>query len=291
MNATPSQPKLVRTVVDLRRALGPVRAAGRKIGLVPTMGALHEGHLSLVRAAQAECGYTVVTIFVNPAQFGPSEDYQQYPRRLETDLEALGRLEVPLVFAPPEEEVYRPDHATWVEVESVARRWEGECRPGHFRGVATIVLKLFNMVGADVAYFGQKDYQQLLVIRRMVEDLNVPIQLRTCPTVREPDGLAMSSRNAYLKGDARQRALVLWKSLQLARQLVAEGGRDAVAIVERMRRMIAQTKGASIDYVTIVDPHTLEPVDRITSTALAAVAVRIDDTRLIDNCLLEPLGG
>jgi pantoate--beta-alanine ligase len=288
MSSAPSPPSIVNSVADLRQIAADVRRRGKKIGLVPTMGALHEGHLSLVRASQTECDFTVVTIFVNPTQFGPSEDYKKYPRTLEADREALAALGVSLVFAPTKEEVYRSQHATWVEVESVAKPLEGEFRPGHFRGVATIVLKLFNMAGADVAYFGQKDYQQALVIRRMVEDLNVPIRIRVCPTVREPDGLAMSSRNTYLSTDDRRRALVLWKSLCLANELVAGDQRDAATIAERMREMILSAGSAKIDYVALVDPDTMEPVGQIGSKTLAAVAVRFGDTRLIDNCLLEP---
>ena len=199
------------------------------------MGALHEGHLSLVRAARAECDYTVVSIYVNPSQFGPSEDFAKYPRTLEADLALLAGCRTDLVLAPGNEEVYRPGHATWVEVGAVAEPLEGACRPGHFRGVATIVLKLFNMVQPDVAYFGQKDFQQALVIRRMVADLDVPVVIRVCPIVREPDGLAMSSRNRYLSPAARQRALVLWKSLQLAAELVEKRRAQCAAIAARMR--------------------------------------------------------
>jgi len=288
MSTTPPRPRLVTAIGQLRETLAGVRREGKRIGLVPTMGALHEGHLSLVRASQAECDYTVVTIFVNPSQFGPNEDFGRYPRTLEADLDALGELGVPLAFAPPNDEVYPARYATWVEVGSVAEPLEGQCRPGHFRGVATIVLKLFNMVGADVAYFGQKDYQQALVIRRMVEDLNVPIKLRVCPIVREPDGLAMSSRNKYLSPQARQRALVLWKSLCLAGDLVAGGERDAAAIARKMRELILTVEDAKIDYVALSDPETLEPVTEIAGRTLAALAVRIENTRLIDNCLLEP---
>jgi pantoate--beta-alanine ligase len=252
------------------------------------MGALHEGHLSLVRASNEECDYTVVSIYVNPSQFGAGEDLDQYPRTLETDLDALADCAVPLVFAPASDKVYPPGYATWVEVGSVAEPLEGACRPGHFRGVATIVLKLFGMVQADVAYFGQKDYQQALVIRRMVEDLNVPTAIRVCPIVREPDGLAMSSRNAYLDPAERQRSLVLWKSLCLAREQVAQGERSTSTIAERMREVILSAQGAQIDYVALVDPETLEPVEAIRGQTLAALAVRIGRTRLIDNSLLDP---
>jgi len=284
------QPQVVTTVAQLRRLLEPVRRAGLRIGLVPTMGALHEGHLSLMRRSKAECDYTVVSIYVNPTQFGPQEDFEQYPRTLDKDLAALAELDVEMAFAPKDEEVYRPGHATFVEVGGVALPLEGEHRAGHFRGVATIVLKLFNMVQPDVAYFGQKDYQQCLVVRQMVADLNVPVEIRICPTVREPDGLALSSRNSYLSPAARQRALVLWKSLQRARQLVAAGQRDAQTVREQMLELIRSAEDARIDYVALVDPETLEPVQTIDKPTLAALAVRIEQTRLIDNCLLEPPG-
>ncbi|MFH1921290.1 MAG: pantoate--beta-alanine ligase [Planctomycetota bacterium] len=286
-SATP-RPSLITGVREVRETLAAVRREGKRIGLVPTMGALHDGHLSLVRASGDECDYTVVSIYVNPSQFGPSEDLNQYPRTLEADLDALADLNVPLVFVPTDEEVYPSRFATWVDVGSVAEPLEGASRPGHFRGVATIVLKLLGMVGPDAAYFGQKDYQQALVIRRMVEDLNVPTAIRVCPIVREPDGLAMSSRNAYLSADDRQRALVLWKSLSLAGDLVDRGERSAAVIAEKMRELILSAKDAEIDYVALVDPDTLEPVGAIHGRTLAALAVRIGRTRLIDNRLLDP---
>jgi len=287
MTFTTSRPRLATTLGELREAIAVARRQHKKIGLVPTMGALHEGHLSLVRASQAECGFTVVTIYVNPSQFGPAEDYRRYPRTLETDLEALAGVGADLVFAPGNEEVYPAGHSTWIEVGGVARPLEGEHRPTHFRGVATIVLKLFQMVGADVAYFGQKDYQQALVVRRMVEDLNVPIAIRVCPTVREADGLAMSSRNAYLNPAERRQAVVLSKGLELARELVARGERDAPAIAAKMRELVLSVHPARIDYVALVDPETLEPIAQIRGRTLAALAVVIGQTRLIDNCLLE----
>ncbi len=290
MSSEGAHPKVVSSPRDLRQTLDAVRREGRKIGLVPTMGALHEGHLSLVGASGDECDYTVVSIYVNPSQFGPGEDFAKYPRTTEADLDALARYGVPLVFAPSTADVYPSGYATWVEVGSVAGPLEGACRPGHFRGVATIVLKLFNMVGAHVAYFGQKDYQQALVIRRMAEDLNVPVAIRVCPIIRDPDGLAMSSRNAYLSPDARRRALVLWKSLCRARDLVEQGERDTSKIAGQMRQLILSTEGAEIDYVALVDPETLAPVETVQGRTLAALAVRIDQTRLIDNDLLEPPG-
>jgi pantoate--beta-alanine ligase len=286
MNSSP--PKLVTTVAQLREELRAVRRAGKRIGLVPTMGALHEGHLSLVRAAAAECDYSVVSIYVNPSQFGPSEDLAKYPRTLHNDLALLAGCRTDLVFAPSDGEVYPRGHATWVEVGPVAAPLEGACRPGHFRGVATVVLKLFNMVQPDAAYFGQKDYQQALVIRRMAADLDVPVAVRVCPIVREPDGLAMSSRNRYLSPTARQRALVLWKGLQLAQELAAGGERNAAVIATRMREIIETAADARIDYIALVDPETLAPVDVVAGQTLVALAVKIENTRLIDNCLLEP---
>ena len=287
MSGSP-RPKLVRTVARLREALAVVRRQGKRIGLVPTMGALHEGHLSLVRASKAQCDFTVVTIFVNPSQFGPDEDLDTYPRTLDADLDALADCGADLVFAPAIEDVYRPDYATWVQVGSLAETLEGRCRPGHFRGVATVVLKLLNMVGADVAYFGQKDYQQAMVIRRMVDDLDVPVEVKVCPIVREPDGLAMSSRNAHLSPEARARSLVLWKSLQLAAELVSQGVRSTDEIARRMRAVIMTADDVRIDYIALVDPDTLEPVEEITTPTVAALAVTIENTRLIDNRILEP---
>jgi len=251
---------------------------------------LHEGHLSLVRASGARCEFTVVTIFVNPPQFGPGEDLDTYPRTLEADREALAASGTDLVFAPDRETVYGPDHATWVDVGGPAEPLEGKHRPGHFRGVATVVLKLLNMVGADVAFFGRKDYQQAQVIRRMVRDLNVPIEIQVCPIVREADGLAMSSRNVYLNPEARKRAVVLWKSLRLAADKVAEGEQDAAALIEAMREVILAADDVRIDYIALVDPETLEPVTHITGPTVAALAVRIENTRLIDNELLLPPG-
>ena len=281
-------PKLVTSVGQLRCEIDAARRDGKKIGFVPTMGALHEGHLSLVRAALGECDYVVVSIFVNPTQFGPTEDLAKYPRTLDNDRALLGTCCTDLVFAPSEAEMYPPGHATSVEVGAVAEPLEGVCRPGHFRGVATVVLKLFNMVQPDVAYFGQKDYQQTAVLRRMVADLGVPVSLRICPIVRELDGLALSSRNRYLSPGARERALVLSKSLQLAESLVAQNHRDARQIAARMRDVIQTAEDAQIDYIAMVDPDTLQPVEAITGRTLAALAVKIENTRLIDNCLLEP---
>ena len=278
--------RVLTTVAEARTALLPFRRAGQRIGLVPTMGALHKGHISLVKASKAECDITVVSIYVNPSQFAPHEDLAKYPRTLAADLEKLAACNTDFVLAPSDAEVYRPGHSAWVEVGPIAEPLEGRFRPGHFRGVATIVLKLFNMVQPDVAYFGQKDYQQAAVICRMVADLDVPVEIRVCPTVREPDGLAMSSRNVYLSPDARQRATVLWRSLESARQLAGQGQRDATCIVRQMTEMIVAAGGA-IDYVALVNADTLDPVQQITGPVAALVAVKFGDTRLIDNAILE----
>ncbi len=281
-------PKLIHTIVELRAELAAARRRGQRIGLVPTMGALHEGHLSLVRAAKTQCNCAVVSIFVNPTQFGPTEDFSKYPRTLDADVKLLAGCGADFVFAPSAEEMYPTGFGTSVDVGRVSEPLEGVCRPGHFRGVATVVLKLLNIVQPDAAYFGQKDYQQAAVLRRMAADLNLASEIRVCPIVRESDGLAMSSRNRYLSVGARQRALVLWKSLQTAVRLVAAGQRDAAEIVAQMRGAIETADDARIDYVALVDPDTLEPVATIAGRTLAVLAVKIENTRLIDNCILEP---
>lgn len=282
------RPRVIRDPAALYGEVAELRRQGKKVGLVPTMGALHRGHLSLVEAAFQECDVCVTTIFVNPSQFGPSEDFDKYPRTLDADLDALATVGAQIAFVPATGDVYGPKHATWVEVGSVAEPLEGQCRPGHFRGVATIVLKLFNMAGADFAYFGQKDYQQAQVIRRMVEDLNVPVQVRVCPIVREPDGLAMSSRNAYLSADERQRALALSESLRLAAKMMGEGETGVERIRSAVEKILVERGKGQIEYIALADPETLAPVERITGETLIALAVRIGRTRLIDNCLAGP---
>ncbi|MFZ5831187.1 MAG: pantoate--beta-alanine ligase [Planctomycetota bacterium] len=281
------RPTVIHDVGMLREAVKALRAAGKRIGFVPTMGALHEGHMSLVRACRAECGASVVSIYVNPSQFGPSEDFARYPRTLEADLDLLAAEGIDLVFAPENEAVYGPGHATWVDPGGVAELLEGQCRPGHFRGVATVVLKLFGMVRPDVAYFGQKDYQQAQVIRQMVADLDVSVEIRVCPTVREADGLAMSSRNRYLSPEARQRALVLWRSLEAAHAALSAGERSTAAIEGTMHEVLATAPEAEIEYAVVVHPDTLAPIDRVESGAVALLAVRIEGTRLIDNRILQ----
>jgi pantoate--beta-alanine ligase len=280
---SPPKLQLVTTVEEVRSAVEAVRAAGGTVGLVPTMGALHEGHLSLVDASQAECDRTVVSIFVNPTQFGPREDLARYPRDLERDLQLLEARGCWLVFAPNVEEVYPPGHQTFVEVGAVAEPWEGACRPGHFRGVATVVLKLFQMVGAQRAYFGRKDYQQALVVRQMASDFNLPTEICVCSIIREADGLALSSRNAYLSPDQRQRATSLWRSLQLAASLILGGETDAETISERMRECLQAGGVTSIEYIALVEAGTVQPVSKITGPVVAMVAARVGQTRLIDN--------
>ncbi len=272
---------------ELRRQVLAWRVAGESVGLVPTMGALHAGHLSLVARSVEECRRTVVTIFVNPTQFGPDEDFARYPRPLERDLELLAAAKAEVVFVPSTDEMYRAGHTTIVEVGGISQRWEGAIRPGHFRGVATVVLKLFNLAPADRAYFGQKDYQQTVVVRRMVADLNLPIEIRVLPTARDPDGLALSSRNAYLTAHERSQALALSHSLRRAAELATGGERDAKLIAREMRRILGSTPGLNLDYATLVDPDNLEEVSRVAGPVVAIVAARVGRTRLIDNEIIN----
>lgn len=290
---------VVTSRAALREALAGLRQSGvhgaradvvkTSIGLVPTMGALHAGHLSLVEASRRECDFTVVTIFVNPTQFGPHEDFQMYPRTLESDLAQLAPLGVDLVFAPSVEEVYRPGHATYLEMAGVTEPLEGHSRPGHFRGVATVVLKLFNMTTPDVAFFGQKDYQQSLTIQRLVEDLDLNVRIRVCPIVREPDGLALSSRNVYLSSEGRRQALALVHSLALACDVFNSGERGATTILAQMRESLAATPGVQLEYVTLVEANTLAEVQQVDDRTVALVAARVGNVRLIDNCFLGEL--
>ena len=253
------------------------------VGLVPTMGFLHEGHLTLVRHARKENATVVVSIFVNPTQFGPHEDFKQYPRNPQRDLALLEKEKADIIFMPPPAEMYPPQFSSWVEVSKVTERLEGASRPGHFRGVATVVAKLFNIVQPTRAYFGQKDAQQLIVIKRMAADLNMNLEIVAVPTVREPDGLAMSSRNVYLDPEERQAATVLYRALCLAQQLHSQGEKDAQAIRQQMTSLIQKEPPSNIDYVSIAHPDTLEELDKVTTPALVSMAVRIGKTRLIDN--------
>jgi len=256
------------------------------VGLVPTMGYLHEGHLSLVRGARANDDVVVVSIFVNPTQFGPQEDYKRYPRDLDRDLALLREERADVVFMPPVEEMYPEGFSTYVEVSGVTEVLEGAHRPGHLRGVTTVVAKLFVIVQPHRAYFGRKDAQQLLVIRKMVRDLNMDVAVVGLPTVREPDGLAMSSRNAYLSPGEREAAPVLSRSLRLAEELWGQGERDATVIRQRMNDLIAAEPLARVDYVSVADAESLRELDRIEGPALVSLAVRIGRTRLIDNVTL-----
>lgn len=280
--------KIAQRISEVRALVRDRRQEGRRIGFVPTMGYLHEGHLSLVRRARADCGTVVVSIFVNPLQFGPREDLAAYPRDLERDAALLRAEGVDLLFAPPEEEMYpQGQPLTFVEVHGLTAGLCGASRPGHFRGVATVVNKLFQIVQPDAAYFGQKDYQQLQVIRRMVLDTNLPVEIVGCPIVREPDGLAMSSRNVYLTPPERTAARVLSQALAAARGRAAAGERDAAALQAHVQAVIAAEPLARIDYVAIVDAESLQPVERLSGRVLVALAVYIGRTRLIDNTVLE----
>jgi pantoate--beta-alanine ligase len=284
----PETPRVVTDGASLREEVSAARAAGLAVGLVPTMGALHDGHLSLVTAARAECDMTVVTIFVNPTQFAPDEDFSRYPRDLDRDVSLLATRGCDLVFAPKGVDMYAPQHATFVDVGPIGQVLEGAYRPTHFRGVATVVMKLFQLAPADRAYFGRKDYQQTLVVRQMVADLNVPIDVRVCPIVREPDGLAMSSRNAYLSADERQRALALSRSLKLAERLAADGERNVTAIRQRMQHELARAGDVDLQYIAIVADGTLTAVETIVGPTTVAIAAQVGRTRLIDNTLIEP---
>jgi len=283
-----STTQVVHTIAELRSQVAAARARGLKIGLVPTMGALHPGHVSLVEASARACGFTVVTVFVNPTQFGPKEDFAKYPRTLEADVAQVAAAGADLVFAPSVDEVYPAGNATFVEIGGVAEPLEGECRPGHFRGVATVVLKLFNMVGADVAYFGQKDYQQTLVVRQMVRDFNVPITVEVRPTVREPDGLALSSRNVYLSPAERKQALALGRALRKTEQAVTAGERSVWKLRDVLQTELAATPEVRVQYAVVADAATLREPAELNRPCVALVAAHVGTTRLIDNCLLHP---
>jgi len=282
------QPKIVHDLVALRQEIAEARRNGKSIGLVPTMGALHPGHVSLVAESAQRCGFTVVTVFVNPTQFGPNEDFTRYPRTLENDVALVAAAGADLVFAPPTEVVYPPGHATFVEMQGVTEPLEGECRPGHFRGVATVVLKLFNMVGPDIAFFGRKDFQQCLVIKQLVRDFDLPIEIRICPTVREADGLAMSSRNVYLSAEERKQALALSRALKKAEQAVAAGERDVWKIRDTLQTELAANPGVRVQYAVVADAETLREPARLDRPCVALIAAFVGKTRLIDNC---PLNG
>lgn len=280
-------PIITSTIDEARKAVAAARAQRKCIGLVPTMGALHAGHISLIRAARAENVFVIVSIFVNPTQFGPKEDLSRYPRPFDKDVQICAEENVDLIFHPTPEIMYSPTFETYVEVHQLQTVLCGAARPGHFRGVATVVLKLFNILQPDVAYFGQKDAQQARILMQMVRDLDVPVELKMCPIVREPDGLALSSRNVYLDAAQRNNATVLHRSLQRMRERIDAGERDAADLLKEARAMIEATPGARIDYVAIVDFDRLQPLTRLQGKVLMAVAVYFGATRLIDNMLLD----
>ncbi|MCD6452786.1 MAG: pantoate--beta-alanine ligase [Dehalococcoidales bacterium] len=276
--------KIIEKIDTMRRLR---RRLVEPVGFVPTMGYLHEGHLSLVRVAREENTSVVVSIFVNPTQFGPQEDLTSYPRNTKRDLELLAKETVDVVFIPEASEMYPGSYSTWVEVDRLTQRLEGASRPSHFKGVTTVVAKLFNIIQPTQAYFGQKDAQQIAVIKRMVADLNMNLKIVTAPTVREPDGLAMSSRNSYLNPQERQAAVVLYQALCLAQQLWSQGEKNAPRICQEMINLIQKQPLASIDYISVADAETLNELDTISSPALVSLAVGIGKTRLIDNIVLQ----
>jgi pantoate--beta-alanine ligase len=279
--------KIVRKIEKMKLAMRDVRAHEKSVGFVPTMGYLHEGHLSLVEASLKSVGCTVVSIFVNPTQFGPMEDFKEYPRDLERDSRLLEKLGVDILFCPDNTEMYPPDYKTYVEVEDLQDKWEGPSRPGHFRGVCTVVLKLFNIVRPDVAFFGQKDAQQAILLKRMVSDLNLDVQIEVKPTVREEDGLALSSRNVYLNPEQRRAALCLSRSLDEAASSIRSGERRTAPLLDRMRENIEGESLAKLDYIAIVDTASLEPLKEIKQEALIALAVFFGSVRLIDNIVVS----
>lgn len=276
--------KICATIPEVRAA---ARASQGRLGLVPTMGALHDGHLSLVRAAKAQCDAVAVSIFVNPTQFGPTEDLAKYPRQFEQDCRLLEKEGVEILFAPVVDEIYPQGAVTWVVVEGLSEKLDGRSRPGHFRGVTTIVAKLFHIIEPDAAFFGQKDAAQLAVIRRMVVDLDFPVEIVACPIVREPDGLAMSSRNAYLNREERARALVLQRALLAVRRQFDAGERCAEKLISAGKDVLNGEAQVRLDYFEVVDQDTLESVERISQKTLVAVAAYVGSTRLIDNIVLE----
>jgi pantoate--beta-alanine ligase len=279
--------KICETIDEMRRECRSARDRGLRLGFVPTMGALHEGHLSLVRAARESCQFVTASIFVNPTQFGPSEDLARYPRSFAQDCAMLEKAKVDIVFAPSVGEMYPAGAVSWVTVEGLSDKLDGRSRPGHFRGVATVVAKLFHIVEPDAAFFGQKDAAQLAIIRKMVRDLNFAVQVVACPIVREADGLAMSSRNVYLNPEERKQALVLHRALLRVQDAWEGGEHDAGKLLEVGRGEVAKETGVRLDYFEIVDADSLEPVKSAGSGVLVALAAWVGSTRLIDNLILE----
>jgi pantoate--beta-alanine ligase len=279
--------KVAKTIKSVRKLVQAAHSRGKKIGFVPTMGALHIGHISLIEKARQQTDFVVVSIFVNPTQFGPSEDFKKYPRPLKKDLAICRKAGVDVVFAPTAEQIYSGENLTWVNVEKLIEPLCGRFRPGHFRGVTTVCAKLFNIVVPDIAFFGQKDAQQAIIIKRMVADLNMPLKIFVCPTIRESSGLAVSSRNQYLTARQKKEAALVYKSLQKCRELIEDGVSDSKTITNRMRKVLKQAPSIKIEYISIVDAETLQEPVRIAEKVLIATAVKIGSTRLIDNILLD----
>ncbi len=279
--------QICKTIAELKKKIKEIKNEGKTVGFVPTMGYLHEGHLSLMRQARKENDFVIISIFVNPTQFEPNEDLATYPRDLQRDVELAKSVGVELIFAPEAEEIYPENYKTIVEVIDLSQSLCGVTRPGHFKGVCTVVTKLFNIVQPDRAYFGQKDAQQVIIIRQMVKDLHIPVEVIAGPIVREADGLAMSSRNKYLKSEERQAALVLFKALTIAREAIQTGERRAELIEQIIIQMIAKEPSVIIDYVSVVSGVTLEKISHLEGQVLIALAVFIGKTRLIDNIMLE----
>jgi len=279
--------EVAKIIEEVRGLVSNARSKGSKIGLVPTMGSLHVGHISLIEAAAKDCDFVVVSIFVNPTQFGPGEDFEKYPRPLEDDLQICRKARIDVVFAPEPEQMYSTENVTWVNVEKLTEPLCGRSRPKHFRGVTTVCAKLFNIVAPDAAYFGQKDGQQAIVIKRMVADLNMPLEIVICPTVRESNGLAVSSRNQYLTAQQKKDAANIYKSLKTCRRLIDAGTTETRQIIAEMQKILQQIPSGQIEYVSIVDAESLESVEKIAGKVLAAVAVKIGPARLIDNILVD----
>ena len=280
--------KICNTIAAMRAASRSQRNAGKRLGLVPTMGALHEGHSSLMRAARSRCDLVAASLFVNPLQFGPGEDLAKYPRDFEGDRALLEKVGVDFLFAPGVEEMYPAGAVTYVTVEGLSDKLDGQSRPGHFRGVTTVVSKLFHIVEPDVAFFGQKDAAQVAIIQHMVRDLNFPVQIVVCPIIREADGLAMSSRNAYLDSQQRKSAAVLYRSLRRVQEQFDQGERRGAKLIEAGKQVFTEEPSVRLDYLEIVDPDTLDQVDGVSHTALVALAAFVGKTRLIDNIVLKP---
>ena len=278
---------VAESVAEVRSAVAAARAAGKSVGFVPTMGALHAGHRSLMEASRSECDFHIVSIFVNPTQFGPHEDLAKYPRPRDADLELCRSAGMDVVFYPPVDAMYPPGYRTFVEVEGLSSILEGAIRPGHFRGVATVVTKLLLIAGADRAYFGQKDYQQQTLIRVMVAELNLPTEIRVCPTLRDPDGLAMSSRNAYLTAEQRQAGLSLSRALSGASERIAAGETSVAAVEQAMHDVLTATPGVVIDYAVLRHPDTLAEIPNVLPRTVALIAAKVGTTRLIDNIVID----